>query len=248
MGFFNQIKDAALDRIFPRRCPLCGTALMPNERVCAECSDTLEFIKPPVCLHCGRPVFDCVCGDEPYVFDRCVAPFVYTKSIRRGMHRFKFNNAPTVSGFFARYMAAMVRQQYGDEYIDLVTCVPMHNEDLRQRGYNQSLLLARDVGAILELPVHSKLMVKTVQNSVQHSLTRKERQRNVSGVYRFSPTAMPLNGRTVLLCDDIITTGSTLNECAAVLREAGAGRVLCVTAAAVVASAEHSLKKVYVNK
>lgn len=247
MGFFDQLKDAALDRIFPRRCPLCGTALMPNERVCASCSDSLEFIKPPICLHCGRPIFDCVCSDEPFMFDRCVSPFVYTKSIRRGMHRFKFNNAPTVASYFARYMAASVRQEYADEYIDIVTCVPMHSSDLRQRGYNQALLLARETGALLDLPVHNNLLRKTVQNSVQHSLTRQDRQRNVSGVYQFSPTATPLNGRTVLLCDDVITTGSTLNECADVLKKAGAGRVLCVTAAAVVGSAEQRLKRVYVN-
>ena len=248
MGFFDQLKDAALDRIFPRRCPLCGSALLPNARVCADCSDGLEFIKPPICLHCGRPVFDCACGSEPYVFDRCVSPFVYTKSIRRGMHRFKFNNAPTVASFFARYMAATVRQEYSREYIDIVTCVPMHSNDLRQRGYNQALLLARETGALLDLPVYNNLLRKTVQNSVQHSLTRMERQSNVSGVYCFSPTATPLNGRTVLLCDDVITTGSTLNECAAVLRDAGAGRVLCVTAAAVVGSAEQSLKRVYLNQ
>lgn len=247
MGFFNQLRDAALDRIFPRRCPLCGTALQPNARICGECSDNLEFIKPPVCLHCGRPVFDCACNEEPFIFDRCVSPFVYTKSIRRGMHRFKFNNAPTVASYFARYMAAVVRQQYADEYIDLVTCVPMHPNDLRQRGYNQALLLARETGALLELPVYNNLLRKTEQNSVQHSLTRKERQSNVSGVYRFNSSSLPLNGRTVLLCDDVITTGSTLNECAAVLRSAGAGRVLCVTAAAVVSSAEQSLKRVYVK-
>lgn len=247
MGFFEQLKDAALDKIFPRRCPLCGTALMPNERICGECSDDVEYIKPPVCRHCGRPVFDCACADEPFVFDRCVSPFVYTKAIRRGMHRFKFHNAPTAAGYYSRYMAAMVRQQYADEYIDIVTCVPMHQADQRQRGYNQAMLLARETGALLELPVYSNLLRKTEQNSVQHSLTRKERQRNVSGVYRFSPTALPLNGRTVLLCDDVITTGSTLNECAAVLKEAGAGRVLCVTAAAVVGSAEQSLKRVYVK-
>ena len=247
MGFFDQLKDAALDRIFPRRCPLCGAVLMPNERVCGDCSDSLEFIKPPVCLHCGRPIFDCACGDQPYTFDRCVSPFVYTKSIRRGMHRFKFNNAPTVASFFARYMAATVRQEYSGEYIDLVTCVPMHPNDVRQRGYNQAQLLARETGALLELPVYNNLLKKTEQNSVQHSLTRQERQRNVSGVYQFSPSALHLNGRTVLLCDDIITTGSTLNECAAVLRAAGAGRVLCVTAAAVVGSAEQSLKRMYVN-
>ncbi len=247
MGFFSNIKDAALDKIFPRRCPLCGTALMPNERICGECSDALEYIRPPVCRHCGRPVFDCACFAEPFLFERCVSPFVYTKSIRRGMHRFKFHNAPTVASFFAGYMAGVVRREYKGEFIDLVTCVPMHTDDIRQRGYNQASLLARETGALLELPVYNNLLVKTTRNAVQHSLTRQERQRNVSGVFRMSTGFRSLNGRTVLLCDDIITTGSTLNECARVLLEAGASRVLCVTAAAVVGSAEQSLKKMYVN-
>ena len=247
MGFFTDIRDAALDRLFPRRCPLCGTALMPNERICGECSDTIEYIKPPVCLHCGRPVFDCACADQPFVFDRCVSPFVYTKAVRRGMHRFKFHNAPTVADFYAKYMAAVVRREYSGEYIDLVTCVPMHPDDMRQRGYNQAQLLARQTAALLELPMNSRLLVKTTRNSVQHSLTRQERQRNVSGVFELSDNCRSLRGRTILLCDDIITTGSTLNECASVLRLAGASRVLCVAAAAVVGSAEQSLKRMYVN-
>lgn len=247
MGFFDKVRESTLDMLFPRRCPLCGSVLPANQRVCGDCSDSLEFIRPPMCTRCARPIYDCVCGEQPFVFDRCVAPFVYTKSIRRGMHRFKFNNAPTVADFFSKYMAAAVRREYAGEYIDIVTCVPMHPDDLRQRGYNQALLLSRQVGTILELPVHNSLMVKTVRNSVQHSLTRQERQRNVSGVFRTSRTYSNLEGRTVLLCDDIITTGSTLNECASVLREAGASRVLCVTAAAVVGSAEQSLKRVYVN-
>ena len=247
MGFFNDVKDAALNRLFPRRCPLCGTPLMPNERICGECSDTLEYIQPPVCLHCGRPAFDCACGEEPFVFDRCVSPFVYTKSVRRGMHRFKFHNAPTVADFYAKYMAAVVRREYSGEYIDVVTFVPMHPADQRQRGYNQAQLLARQTAALLELPVSSHMLVKTTRNSVQHSLTRQERQRNVSGVYELDENCRSLKGRTVLLCDDIITTGSTLNECASVLRLAGAEKVLCVAAAAVVGSAEQSLKRIYIN-
>ena len=247
MGIFNNIKEAALDRLFPRRCPLCGSALPANARVCADCSDTLEYINPPTCRFCGRPVFDCACTDQPFVFDRCISPFVYTKSIRRGMHRFKFDNNPTVASFFARYMAAVVRRDYKGEYIDIVACVPLHPADTRKRGYNQAQLLARETGQLLELPVHNNLLVKVRHTGVQHSLTRQERQGNISGAYQVSRPYRDLKGRTILLCDDIITTGSTLNECARVLYEAGAGRVLCVTAAAVVGSAEQRLKRVYVN-
>lgn len=246
MGFFRDLRDTAVDKLFPRRCPLCGTILSPNQRVCSSCADGIEFITPPICRRCGRPAFDCVCGEESYAFSRCCSPFVYTKAIRRGMHRFKFHNAPAAADYFARFMAATVRREYADIHIDMVTCVPMHKDDFTRRGYNQAALLARETGRLLELPVYNSLLRKPVSNGVQHSLTRAERERNVSGVFA---VAQPdyLSGRTVLLCDDVITTGCTLNECARLLREAGARTVLCVTAAAVVGSAENNLKRVYVG-
>lgn len=246
MSIFGDLRENALDKLFPRRCPLCGAILMPNERVCGGCSDELEFINPPVCKKCGRPIFDCACDDEASYYDRCVSPFVYTKSIRRGMHRFKFSNAPVAADFFAKFMAVAVSREYSREHVDIITCVPMHPSDLRKRGYNQAALLARSVADHLDLPVYTNVIAKISQNSVQHSLTRAERRKNVGGVYHVVRPNQ-IAGRTVLICDDIITTGSTLSECARVLKEAGARRVLCVTAAAVVSSAEQNLKKVYVR-
>lgn len=245
MGFFTEIRESALDALFPRRCPLCGSLLMPNERICGKCADNVVYINPPVCRTCGRPLFDCTCREEEHCFERCVAPFAYTKAIRSGIHRLKFGNSPSSAQFFGLFMAAAVRREYAAEHIDIVTSVPMYHTDFQRRGYNQAALLASSVGKKLGLPVDNKVITKPVHNNVQHSLTKADRRSNVAGVFDV-PRAYLVRGLTVLLCDDVMTTGSTLDECASLLYNAGTRRVLCVTAAAVVGSSQQNVKKIYV--
>ncbi len=246
MGFWSNIQQGALNALFPRRCPMCGTVLMPNERICGTCSDSLVYIQPPVCRICGRPSFECDCGGVPRCFDRCVSPFVYTKSVRKGLHRLKFHNAPDSAVFFGRFMAATVRREFASYSIDVVTCVPMHREDQNKRGYNQAALLATSVGQSLELPVYNNILAKPYITNVQHTLSRTDRERNIRGAITVARPAY-IRRSTVLLCDDIITTGSTLNECARVMLDAGADSVLCVTAAAVVGSSQGNVKRMYVS-
>ena len=246
MGFFDKAVNAVSDSLFPRRCPLCGVPLLARERICGDCSDDLVFIYPPLCRRCGRPRFDCSCGSYEYHFDRSVSPFVYTKSVRNGIHRFKFRNAPTNAGFFGRLMASCVKREYADEHIDVIVCVPMHPADKAHRGYNQSALLAKVIAEETDIRFSPAILTKTVRNSTQHSLSKTERVRNVDGVYKVTRPELVYR-KTVLLCDDIFTTGSTLNECARVLLEAGAQRVVCVTAAVVCGSAQGNIKKAYVR-
>ena len=245
MSIISDLKDSALSAFFPRRCPLCGAVLMPNQRICAVCSDNVVYISPPVCRHCGRPLYSCTCYREEFSFERCVSPFVYTKSIRRGIHRLKFNRGVSSASFFASFTAATVRREYKNYAIDIIASVPMHSSDMHRRGYNQAALLANHIGELMQLPVSNNILAKPKKNNLQHSLPRSDRRENVRGVFR---VARPdkVRGRTVLLCDDIITTGATLDECAAMLLEAGAARVLCVTAAAVVGDAQNNIKKTYV--
>lgn len=246
MSFFDRVKETALSGMFPRKCPLCGALLLPNERICGKCSDELEFIYAPVCRRCGRPVFDCGCEEESFRFERCVSPFVYTKSVRSGIHRLKFRNSPSSAVFFGKMMAATVRREYDDYSINVVTSVPLHPNDRKRRGYNQAALLARHMAQELELPSNSGILIKSRQNNTQHTLSRQERVRNVSGVFEVARPYL-IQNRTVLLCDDIITTGSTLSECAGALLDAGAKRVLCVTAAAVCGSHQGNIKRAIVS-
>lgn len=245
MGTWDNIKSYALDRFFPRKCPLCGALLKPNERICGKCSDSVVFIQPPICQRCGRPIYDCACRDDIYSFVRCISPFAYTKAVRNGIHRLKFNNVPESADFFALFMATAMRREYRGLTFDLVVSVPMHSADIHRRGYNQADLIARSLADRIDVPYGKRILVKTVKNSTQHTLSKAERRRNVSGVFSVSQPYL-VAGKRILLCDDIITTGSTLDACASELLAAGATEVYCVTAAAVVGSQEHSIKRAYV--
>ena len=246
MGTWDNIKNFALDKFFPRKCPLCGSLLLPNERICGKCSDSVVFIQPPICQRCGRPIYDCACRGENYSFTRCVAPFAYTKSVRNGIHRLKFRNSPECAEFFALFMTTVVKREYNTASFDLVLSVPMHPSDIHRRGYNQSDLLAKSIADRINVPYGKRILVKAVRNNTQHTLAKADRRSNVSGVFKVAQPYL-VTGKRILLCDDIITTGSTLDACAAELLNAGAREVCCVTAAAVVGSQEHSLKKAYLQ-
>ena len=245
MGLVDNLRKNAASVFFPRRCPLCGAVIMSNERICGKCSDEIAFIDPPVCYRCGRPLRDCACDGTERCYERSVSPFIYTKAVRNGLHRLKFRNAPSVAEFFGNFMAATVRREYRDFHIDLVTCVPMHAADINRRGYNQAALLSSSVGKRIELPVYNNVMKKALATNVQHNLPRAERMVNVKGAFEVV-RPYEVRHKVVLVCDDIITTGYTLDECARVLLEAGADCVLCATAAAVVGSTQQNVKRVYV--
>lgn len=229
MGFFDNIKESFTSKLLPRRCPLCGRMIGASEMICGTCSDELVTLEPPRCECCGRDFYECVCPDEGFWFDRCTAPFVYTKSARNGVRRLKFKGDTGTAGFFARRMAAVVKQEYANYDIAFVACVPTHRSDWEEKGYNHAALIAKNVANDLELKFVGSMLQKTRKNEKQHTLNRAERQRNVRGAYRVTRSEL-VAGRTILLCDDVSTTGSTLNECARVLKAAGAKRVLCVTA------------------
>jgi ComF family protein len=243
MELLEQIKEAALDLLFPRRCPLCGALINSNERICSKCARDVEFIRPPICRKCGRPSGTCSCRRTRYAFRRNVSPLVYTKAARRGIHRMKFRDAPSASVYFGKLMANVVRAEYIERGIDFdcVIGVPMHAEDYRRRGYNQADLLAKTVAEELGLRHSNRVLLKYRRNNRQHTLSYLERRENIKDVFRVArPDAV--QDKTVLLCDDVTTSGSTLNECAETLLEAGAREVYCVTATVAVLAEMPAIK------
>ena len=243
MGMLDRIKERFSEAVYPRRCPLCGAMINSNERICSRCSRDVEFIHRPICRICGRPLYSCTCRKGDYAFVRNVSPLVYTKAAKKGIHRMKFNNSPYSCIYFGKLMANIVRTEYLDSgvHIDCVIGVPMHKDDFMTRGYNQAMLLARTVAEEIEAPLLSKALIKQVRNRPQHTLSFMECQRNVKGVFRV-PRSEMIRGKTVLLCDDVTTSGITLNECAITLLDAGARAVYCVTAAVAVMSEMPAIK------
>ena len=224
---------------YPRRCALCGVVVEPMTEICARCLQNVPRVPQPICYCCGRGKRDCKCEKHhnPYAA-AFAAPFYYTGSISRGIYRLKFQLHSEVAEMFGREMAVFARQVYSDVKIDLVTFVPMTRREKRERGYNQSKMLARHTARNLMLPMEPTLK-KLYETRRQRSLGKRERSGNVLGVFEALDPAQ-IRGKRILLCDDLCTSGATLTECAKMLRIRGASEVLCLTAAV---GAQKSIQK-----
>ena len=205
-----------LDFISPRLCVVCGRRLSPTERsLCAVCQ-----------LHLPRTGFQFSPDDNPMaqLFWHLVpveraAAFIYYQShseMARMVYDLKYRNSPDVGEDLGRLMATDMQLAHFFDGIDLLVPVPLTNKRLRQRGYNQSEMLAQGVSDVTHLPVVPKALKRQVFRESQTHLSRHERQENVDGIF-VAADAKTLKGRHVLLIDDVCTTGATLMSCAQAL-------------------------------
>ncbi len=212
----------------PKRCVFCGTLILPWHQSCETCARQLFFIRPPLCPYCGHHKKHCDCGKRRPTFDKVAAPFYYEASARSGVLRLKRRDDPDAIAYFAERMRAVVYREYDDEPIDGLVYVPMTRRAERRREYNQGKLLAEALGKRLSLPVYTAL-AKIYETPPQKALDFHARSGNVLGVFDVIDKAV--RGKTLLLVDDVMTTGATLGECAKMLKIYGAKRVLAVTIA-----------------
>lgn len=215
---------------FPRRCPFCGRVIAPNETVCGKCGDDVLRVSLPICYACGQSRSRCVCrhAHNRYV-TAFAAPLYYVGYARQAIFRLKFSHEPEAAQALGDEMSAFAGQVYDGVSFDVVTFVPMTQKEQKERGYNQSALLAEHTANALSLPCET-LLCKLYETARQRSLRRRYRSGNVLGVFDV-PDASLVRDRRILLCDDLMTTGATLNECAKMLCIAGAREVFCLTAA-----------------
>jgi ComF family protein len=217
------LKRAALDLLFPRWCIGCGKE---GDYICRDCLQGLSAITPPICPKCGRPQSQGVvcrdCREAPGETDGIHSPFVFDGVIRLAVHEFKYRNlralAPLLAGLLYEYLVA------NPVPADVLVPVPLHRKRLRERGYNQSALLAGELGRRCGLPVVANGLVREHYAAPQaRSAGVSERQKNVAGA--FTCPDGRFRGKRVLLIDDVSTSGATLNACAAALKAGGAIQV-----------------------
>ncbi len=225
---WKKVGQYLLAVFLPKRCICCDTLIRPRQQSCEPCARQLSFIRPPLCPYCGHYKKHCKCENRRLSFDKVAAPFYYEASAREGVLRLKRHDDPDAIDAFAAYMQAVVCREYGDESIDGLTYVPMTRRAERQRGYNQGELLAEALGKRLSLPVYTALK-KIYETPPQKELDFHARSGNVLGVFDVIDPAV--RGKTLLLVDDVMTTGATLSECAKMLKIYGAERILAVTVA-----------------
>jgi len=208
--------------LFGSTCLLCA-ASTHDDALCAGCFDDLPRLPAPVCTVCAIPITSgTVCGaclaDPPH-FDATVAPCAYAFPLDRLIQRFKYGPQLAAARALARIMleATVVPSRP-----DLIVPMPISRERLAERGFNQSLEVARLLGAGLDVPVAADACERVRHGVPQADLPFPERAKNVRGAFVCSAD---LSGRDVIVVDDVLTTGATLSELARVLKKRGAARV-----------------------
>ena len=213
MSFISSL----LDLLFPPKCVFCGKVLdRGDDDWCGKCTEEL-----PYTLNGGR--------QEGEYFDFCVSPLYYKGAVRKSILRYKFNGAAAYADAYGKMLAGCINE-HPDLRYDIISWVPLSSRRERARGYDQAMLLA--LAAALELDdVAAETLKKQIDVRAQSELgDRQERSENISGAYVAVDKEL-IAGKCVLLIDDIVTTGSTLSECAKVLLSAGARRVVCAALA-----------------
>ncbi len=217
-----------LKAFIPDRCRICGEVVEIDNELCVECMSPPE-ISLPLCKFCGANVNECNCKKHKNEYKQVIAPYYYRNSIVRGIHNFKENNMPFLADSYAADMAECFKKNYDDIAFDCITFVPCRPFKYRIRGFNQSELLADKLSLILNIPVKN-LLNKIAYSGVQHHKTARERRVDIFGVFDVDDEfKTQLEDKTILLIDDVKTTGSTLNECAKMLKIYGAKAVYALT-------------------
>jgi ComF family protein len=223
--------------IYPPTCAGCGQPLHSerSEPFCSACLKTLEFISEPYCPVCGIPHAKEVpsphlCGDclsGIHHFDRARSTGSYRGSLREVLHHFKYGSQISLARPLAHMLIAPGKQLVRLHKIDWIMPVPLHPKRLRQRGFNQASLLARRLGSALNISVDYASLQRTRWTEPQTGLTRRQRTVNVRGAFRLKP-AEKVRGKGILLLDDVLTTGETVNQCVRVLKKDGEAKEVVV--------------------
>ncbi len=208
----TETKRRLLSIFFPERCPYCRDVIKPCELYCEECKDKIPL---NTCKKKIAGVYEVL----------SVVP--YDGIFKKAVLRLKFKKLEQYAYPLARLMAEKLMKEFETLSFDVITFVPLHPDDLKERGFNQCELLAKYLSEAVKIP-HRALLKKTRKNAPQHKLSASKRKKNVEGVFKAVDKSL-IKGNRILIIDDIVTTGCTLEECAKVLEENGALEIYMMT-------------------
>lgn len=224
----SKVLGKLLNFLYPRCCPLCHQILKDQRAmICENCSVSLKPIRQPYCKKCGRPVDEeeeyCKdCMSEKHQFEEGRGIFLYQGKMKESLIKYKYYGHREYGAFYAAAICRYAEKEIRRWRPELIVPVPLHKKKKRARGFNQAGDLAEKIGAYFGIPVFSELVSKKEHTKSQKKLNAAARKRNLKGV--FSVTER-LDGRRVLVIDDVYTTGSTMDAIASALKEKGAERV-----------------------
>lgn len=236
MQFANLLEPLA-SLFFPSHCAHCCVKIGEGSDFCEDCQSGVEYIKQPRCEACSQPfdgistAFTCPnCQGEPFHFECAVAVVRSRGVVRELIHRVKYGRELWLTRVLAKMLVAgLDDNRLADFEIDVLVPVPLHNKRLREREFNQAEILARHLSKTSGIPMH-EMLERRRYTTTQTALDRKSRRQNLRNAFVMRKNTN-VTDRNVLLVDDVLTTGSTLDACAAILLENGACSVRALTVA-----------------
>ncbi len=226
-----------LDLIFPPRCIVCDGVLKTTEKgICKDCRGGVHRISGPVCGRCGKELGffeDTFCKDcrmHRHAFESGKALFLYNDAMRKSIYRFKYAGRKEYAAFYGKALADAFDEWIASVSPDAIVPIPLHKKRLAQRGFNQAELIARALSKHTGIPVRNDVLSRRTDTRKQKELNVSERENNLKKAFKSGGNDVKLD--TVLLIDDIYTTGSTMDAAASCLKRSGVRRVhtlsLCI--------------------
>lgn len=245
---FKSAIDSLAAVFFPAPCGICGQTLITASRIpiCASCLSGFERITDPLCACCGRPLVAPVSQHNPldreagrelrcrlcrsgfYAFHRARSFAVYDRALSEAVLLLKYDQIASLADWFGTRLSEIATAAGSDWCADVVVPVPLHRDRQRERGYNQAELIAKAVAHHLKLRLESRLMVRVKPRPAQLVLSRSEHWKSVRGAYA-TREGIKIDNMRILLIDDVLTTGATLDACSRALTKAGAATVFGLT-------------------
>ncbi len=222
-----ELVQKLFSNLFPSRCILCQRTVSQHFEICPDCYQSLPH-NNNCCMHCALPLAEDVktpvlCGRCIQVlpaFDYAHTPFRYEDAIIKLVHQLKFSEKISTARTIGEMLLAQLLTT--NEKPDCILPVPLHNKRLRQRGFNQSMEISRVLAKNLGVPIESSAVIRQRSTAAQTGLNAKQRKKNMKGAFSVKSK---LNYQHVLIVDDVMTTGATVNELAKVLKKNKVGRV-----------------------
>jgi len=227
------IRKNPLDYLFPARCVVCDEISdRPGERVCSKCRTKIVYIKEPCCLKCGKQLQR---GEKEYCDDCVKTVHLFAQgralydygSMADSLFRFKYKERTEYAAFYGRDLFEKKGKWLDMIRPDALIPVPIHASRMRSRGYNQAQLIARELSKHSGIPVFDHLIKRTGKTKPLKNLTLTERQNNLKRAFKICQNDVKLN--TIVIVDDIYTTGSTIDSMAGVLSKEGIGQIYFLT-------------------
>ena len=228
-----------LDIIYPVKCPFCGKIVSAglekrtaHNGICSKCREKIIYIGEPRCKKCGKPIrseeseycYDCT--GKKHIFEEGRNLWVHKEPVNQAIYAFRYQNLR----IYGKTFGAELEEHYGNylrrKEVDLIVPIPLHRKRRRRRGYNQAQILAKELSVHANIPMDASLMKRIRETRPQKKLDDKESRKNIRGAFA---ATHPVEGRRIVLVDDIYTTGSTLDEAAKVIYRAGAEKVYFLT-------------------